>query len=116
MAHLLLDWQQELPPAWRSGAVAIGNFDGVHRGHQALVAETVRQAHKFTGPAVVLSFDPPPVYLLRPGVSRSPLTPLEDRISLLEASGADLVLFLRTTPELLQLSAADFFARVVQER
>jgi riboflavin kinase / FMN adenylyltransferase len=116
MAHLLLDWQQELASRWRGGAVAIGNFDGVHRGHQALVAETVRQAQRFSGPAIVLSFDPPPVYLLKPGFSQPPLTPLADRVSMLEASGAALVLFLRTTPDLLQLSAADFFASVVQER
>jgi riboflavin kinase / FMN adenylyltransferase len=116
MAHLSLDWRQELPREWQNGAVAIGNFDGVHRGHQALVAETVRQARKQSGPAVVLSFDPPPVYLLKPGFSQPPLTPLEDRIGLLESSGADLVLFLRTTTDLLQLSATDFFARVVREQ
>ena len=116
MAHLSLDWRQELPPAWQKGAVAIGNFDGVHRGHRALVAETVRQAQKLRGPAIVLSFDPPPIYLLKPGFSQPPLTPLEDRISLLASSGADLVLFLRTTTDLLQLSARDFFARVVREQ
>ena len=116
MAYLSLDWRQELPPAWQKGAVAIGNFDGVHRGHQSLVAETARQAQRLSGPAVVLSFDPPPVYLLKPGFSQPPLTPLEDRIRLLESSGADLVLFLRTTTDLLQLSAKQFFDRVVREQ
>jgi riboflavin kinase/FMN adenylyltransferase len=116
MAHLLLDWRQELPPAWRRGALAIGNFDGVHRGHQALVAETVNQAQMVGGPAVVLSFHPPPVHVLRPGLAQPPLTPLDDRIALLEAAGASLVLILRTTTELLHLTAADFFAQVVQER
>jgi riboflavin kinase/FMN adenylyltransferase len=116
MAHLLLDWRQPLPTRWRSGAVGIGNFDGVHRGHQALVAETVREARKLGGPAVVLSFHPPPVHLLRPGLIQPPLTTLDDRIALLEVAGADLVLILRTTTELLQLRAAEFFTNVVQER
>lgn len=96
--------------------MAIGNFDGVHRGHQALVSETTRRAKKVGGPAVVLSFDPPPVHLLRPGLIQRPLTPLDDRIALLEAAGADLVLILQTTAELLQLSATEFFSQVVQER
>ncbi|HEV8062871.1 MAG TPA: bifunctional riboflavin kinase/FAD synthetase [Gemmataceae bacterium] len=116
MSHLFLDWRQELPPAWRGGAVAIGNFDGVHRGHQALVAETARQAQAVSGPTVVHSFDPPPVHLLRPGSEQPPLTPLDERIKLLENGGADLVIILRTTAELLQLTAADFFAQMVQER
>ncbi len=116
MSHLVIDWRQELPPAWRGGAVAIGNFDGVHRGHQALVAETVRQAQAVSGPTVVLSFDPPPVHLLRPGSEQPPLTPLEERIQLLASYGANFVLILRTTAELLHLSAAEFFAQVVQER
>lgn len=114
MAHLLLDWRQKLPLQWRQGAVAIGNFDGVHRGHQALVTETTRCAQTLGGPALILSFHPPPVHLLRPELIQLPLTPLHDRIALLEAAGADLVLILQTTPELLQLTAADFFAQVVQ--
>lgn len=96
--------------------MAIGNFDGVHRGHQTLVAETTRQAKEVGGPAVILSFDPPPVHLLRPGLIQPPLTPLDTRIALLEAAGADAVLILRTTTELLQLSATEFFSQVVQER
>jgi riboflavin kinase / FMN adenylyltransferase len=116
MAHFLIDWRQELPPASRGGALAIGNFDGVHRGHRALVLETIRQARAVAGPAVVLSFDPPPIHILKPERAHAPLTPLEDRIGLLEAAGADLVLILRTTSDLLQLSAFDFVHLVVQKQ
>ena len=110
MAHLLIDWREQLPSTWLGGALAIGNFDGVHRGHQALIAETVEQARAVNGPAVVLSFEPPPVHILHPERVQPPLTPLEDRIDLLEAAGADLVLILRTTSDLLHLTAHDFRA------
>ncbi|CAN5223374.1 bifunctional riboflavin kinase/FAD synthetase [soil metagenome] len=116
MAHLLVDWRDKLPSMWLGGALAIGNFDGVHRGHQALVAETVLQAKRLSGPAVVLSFNPPPVHILRPERAQPPLTPLEDRIALLEAAGADLVLILHTTTELLQLSAVEFFEQVIKQQ
>jgi riboflavin kinase/FMN adenylyltransferase len=116
MAHLLIDWREKLPSMWLGGALAIGNFDGVHRGHQALVAETVRQAQNVSGPAVVLSFNPPPVHILRPERAQLPLTPLEDRIALLEAAGANLVLILNTTTELLQLGAIEFFEQVIKQQ
>jgi riboflavin kinase / FMN adenylyltransferase len=116
MAHLLIDWRDRLPANCQGGALAIGNFDGVHRGHQALVAETVRRAQSVTGPAVVLSFEPPPVHILHPERVQPPLTPLEDRIALLEAAGANLVLILRTSVELLQLGAREFFEQVIQRQ
>lgn len=56
------------------------------------------------------------MHLLRPGSEQPPLTPLDERIKLLESCGANLVLILRTTADLLHLTAADFFALVVQKR
>src|SRR5438046_10280203 len=97
----------------RGGAVTIGNFDGVHRGHQALLAELGRQAAAVGGPAVALTFDPHPLRLLRPEQFQPTLTTLADRTELLHRYGADQVVVLRTTPELLQLSARDFFDRVL---
>ena len=54
-------------PQIRGGAVSIGNFDGVHLGHQRIASRLVSMARHRGGPAVVLTFDPPPVMLLRPG-------------------------------------------------
>jgi riboflavin kinase/FMN adenylyltransferase len=116
MATTPLTWDQACPSACRGGAVTIGNFDGVHRGHAALLEELGRQAESVGGPAVVVTFDPPPLQLLRPSQFQPVLTTMTDRGALLAEHGADQVLVLRTTFELLNLSAQRFFQEVVQER
>src|SRR5207245_5498870 len=112
MALVALDWQDRVPDACRGGALSIGNFDGVHRGHAALLDELRRRAALAAGPAVALTFDPHPVQVLR-GHSLPVLTPLEERAHLLHDLGADFVLVLHTTPELLHLSPEEFFHAVV---
>src|SRR5204863_6472136 len=104
------------PPAeFTGGAVTIGNFDGVHLGHQALVAVARMQSNKLGGPAVAVTFDPPPHQVLHPdsGPPRPPLTTLIDRAELLHAAGANHVVILRTSPALLALSPEAFFEDVV---
>lgn len=116
MASHVIDWQDTPPAACQGGAVTIGNFDGVHRGHAALVAEARRQAQSLPGPAVVLTFDPRPVQLLRPDLAGPVLTTTAERCRLLQASGADEVLVLRTTSSLLNLTAVEFFQQVIRDR
>ncbi|HEV3204180.1 MAG TPA: bifunctional riboflavin kinase/FAD synthetase [Gemmataceae bacterium] len=116
MVILFVDWDETPPADFRSGAVSIGNFDGVHRGHRALLTELKRQAECVGGSAVALTFDPPPLWLLRPEQFQPVLTSINDRAEVLMANGADHVLILRTTLSLLDLSAAEFFHRVVRDR
>ena len=116
MASFTVDWRDAAPDVCRGGAVAVGNFDGVHRGHAALVAELRRQADQTAVHAVVLTFDPHPRDLLRPELAAPPLTTVSDRSRLLQEAGADHVLVLRTTLDLLHLTAQAFFAQVLQER
>jgi riboflavin kinase/FMN adenylyltransferase len=113
MATALLDWSAYAPPEFAGGAVSVGNFDGVHRGHQALVAAARKQAGKVGGPAVIVTFDPPPHQVLHPGSERPPLTTLPQRAELLHAAGADHVIVLRTSPALLALSPEAFFEDVI---
>ena len=63
----LLRSLDNLPDDLRGGAVTIGNFDGVHRGHAKLVERLLVKAREVSGPAIVFTFDPHPVRLLRPG-------------------------------------------------
>jgi riboflavin kinase/FMN adenylyltransferase len=116
MADHTVDWAASPPACCRGGAVAIGNFDGVHRGHASLLATLRDQARAVDGPAVALTFDPHPLQLLRPGQAVQVLTTPADRSRLLHDLGADEVLILRTTPGLLALRAEEFFAEVVQKR
>lgn len=113
MATAHLDWSAYPPPAFTGGAVTVGNFDGVHRGHQTLVATARARASGVGGPAVVVTFDTPPHQVLHPGSERLPLTTIGQRSELLHAAGADHVVVLRTGPALLALSPEAFFEDVI---
>ena len=116
MASFTVDWREAAPAACRGGAVAVGNFDGVHRGHAALIAALRGPAAQAGGPAVAVTFDPHPRDLLRPDLAAPPLTTAADRRRLLQEVGADHVLVLRTTHELLHLTAKEFFDEVLRRR
>lgn len=111
-----VDWEAAWPREVRGGAVAIGNFDGAHRGHAELVRELVASARANGGPAVALTFDPHPRALLRPDASLTLLTTSADRADGLRRLGADFVVTLHTTSELLDLRAAEFFREIVLGR
>lgn len=104
-------WNEPPPVEFRGGALAIGNFDGVHRGH----AELVRVLRESGRPAIAVSFDPHPLQLLAPQRFLPELTTPADRALFLRECGADGVCFLKTTPELLKLTAEEFFHRIVRE-
>lgn len=116
MTTHLIPWDAAPPPECRGGAVTVGNFDGVHRGHQALLAALREEAEAVSGPAVALTFDLHPLTLLRPGKSPPALTTLEDRCELLHAHGAAQVVVLRTTTEFLHLRAREFCDDVLRSR
>jgi riboflavin kinase/FMN adenylyltransferase len=105
---------ESLPNEARGGAVSIGNFDGVHQGHLAIVRQLLARARAVAGPAIVFTFDPHPVRLLRPEQCPPPLTWTERKAELLAAQGVDWIVAYPTDEALLQLSADDFFQRIVR--
>jgi riboflavin kinase/FMN adenylyltransferase len=116
MPTIVLSAADRPPDECRGGAVTVGNFDGVHRGHASLMAALQEAGRRVGGPAIAVTFDPHPLTLLAPGRISAPLTTLADRAELLQAAGADAVVVLRTTPELLAIQARDFLADVLGDR
>ncbi|GAC1470077.1 MAG: bifunctional riboflavin kinase/FAD synthetase [Isosphaeraceae bacterium] len=113
---ITLDESTEVP-AWARGAfLAVGNFDGVHRGHSHLIGRLRANADRRRAPAVALTFDPHPIALLRPGTAPSPLVWTERKGTLLKDAGATEVGVFQTGPWLLGLTAREFFDRVVLEK
>lgn len=98
---------------YRGGFLSIGNFDGVHRGHQQMFACLVRHAREHQVPSCVFTFDPHPIQLLRPEHVPPALTSLEQKAELIEACGIDCMVVYPTDLRLLNLSAEEFFEAVV---
>ncbi len=100
-----------------SGVVlTIGNFDGVHRGHQVILATARGRADRSGNQLVVMTFDPHPSAVLKPEHAPEAITPLPEKLRCLEAAGADVVVVVRATPDFLGISAEDFITRVILER
>ncbi|XZE45463.1 bifunctional riboflavin kinase/FAD synthetase [Pirellulaceae bacterium SH467] len=106
-------FDKPLPSDAKGGAIAIGNFDGVHRGHRRLLMQLGTMAKRLNGPVVLVTFDPPPLRILRPDLAPKPLTTHDSKCRLLREAGADFVVALRTSHQLLQLSAEEFFDQVI---
>jgi riboflavin kinase/FMN adenylyltransferase len=98
-----LAWFPDTPrPGWSRPVVALGNFDGLHRGHQKLIDEIRRQARERAGTSVAMIFDPHPPRVLRPDKAPPLLMTLDQKIEAFERAGVDAVAVVRFTPELSQ--------------
>ena len=102
----------ELGPAIPS-VVTIGNFDGVHVGHQTVIAAVNERARALHARSVVLTFDPHPSHVLHTGPRTQLITPLRRKLELLAATGIDLALVLPFTEELRILTARQFAEQVL---
>lgn len=99
----------------RGAVLAIGNFDGVHRGHQALIAATVHEARGLAAPGGALVFEPHPREFFQPDKPHFRLMPLARKLELLEAFGLDIAVVLRFDKQLAGLSAETFIGDVLVE-
>lgn len=97
----------------RGGAVTIGNFDGVHRGHARLIKRLRKLADEINGPAVVFTFDPHPAWVLRPDAAPQPLIWNQRKAEILRELGADVVLIYPADRAFLELDGRQFFERIV---
>lgn len=103
-----LDGATSVPAQLRGGIVALGNFDGFHRGHQAVVGRAVARARGEGRPVIVATFDPHPVRHFRPETPPFRLTTLDQRERLFAQAGADAMLVFQFDASLASLSAREF--------
>src|SRR6185295_3568904 len=94
-------------------AITIGNFDGVHLGHQAMLAELVRAAQRLGTPACVLTFEPHPREFFAPDRAPTRLTSLREKLELLASFKVDRIHLCRFTYALAQIPAEDFIERIL---
>ena len=99
---------RDLGQACARPVVALGKFDGVHRGHAKLLAAVVRLARREGAPAMALTFDVHPDALLRPHQVPPVLTTIEEKTAAIEAAGIDCLLYLEFTPVFARLTAWEF--------
>lgn len=113
---IILQGLEELRVRHPKPVVTIGNFDGVHLGHQALFAKAKERAAAIGGTAMALTFEPHPMRVLRPAVNLPLITPLEQKLRLIGEHGLDLALCLRFDQDLAKLSADDFVDKLLVGR
>ncbi|WP_375487721.1 bifunctional riboflavin kinase/FAD synthetase [uncultured Jatrophihabitans sp.] len=111
-------WQglKDVPTGWGRSVVTIGVFDGVHRGHQSIIADAVGRAAELGVPSVLITFVPHPAEVVRPGAHPPVLTSLVRRAELVEELGVDVFCALPFTLELSKLSPAEFVHATLVDR
>jgi riboflavin kinase / FMN adenylyltransferase len=106
----------ELPERLRGGVVAIGNFDGVHRGHRAVLERALGEAKRLGVPALVLTFEPHPRKLFRPDMPLFRLTDPAMKARLIDASGFEAIVEQRFDRDLANLTADEFIQEILVKR
>lgn len=111
-----LSHHHPIPDELRGAVLALGNFDGFHLGHQAVVSRAVALGFHMRRPVIVATFDPHPVRFFKPDVPPFRLTSLEQRERLFAHAGADAMLVFEFGEELRSTSAADFVGELLARR
>ena len=106
----------QIPAGWGRCVLTIGVFDGVHRGHQALIGQAVRHGKDLGLPVVVMTFDPHPAEVVRPGSHPGLLTSLRRRAQLVEELGVDVFLVLPFSSALAATTPEEFVHDVLVDR
>jgi riboflavin kinase/FMN adenylyltransferase len=107
---------ESVPEALRKAVVAIGNFDGVHRGHRAVIAAARERARDSARPAAALTFEPHPRSFFQPDEASFRLSSEAGKLRLLAATGLDGAIVLKFDAALAHLTAEDFIARILVDR
>lgn len=113
LSMLVIHGFEAVPPEAKGAVLALGNFDGVHRGHQILVRRAIDEARRIGCPAGVLLFEPHPREFFNPSAPHFRLTSLDEKLALFEEVGLDLAVVLKFDGALAGLDAQSFIAEVL---
>lgn len=106
---------QDVPANFGPSVVTVGNFDGVHCGHRAVIADVIARARALHAHSVALTFDPHPLRILRPEIPLRLIAPLEEKLALLEQTGLDAALVLPFTQQLSRWTPRQFAETVLRD-
>jgi len=106
----------EIPADFGPTLVSVGNFDGVHRAHRRVLQQIVSRAGSRGAKSVAVSFEPHPMRILRPDSGLKLITPMPEKLRLLDQSGVDAVLLLPFTRDLSLMSPREFAEQILRDR
>jgi riboflavin kinase/FMN adenylyltransferase len=107
---------EDLRKPLKNPVLTIGNFDGVHRGHLALFDKVKERAKALDGQSAVMTFEPHPVQVMKPGSGPRLITPTPQKLELIEKAGIEVLLCLRFTKEFAAIGARDFVKDLLVDR
>ncbi len=106
---------EELPADYGPTVASVGNFDGVHRGHQAVLGNVVRRARELRARSLVITFEPHPMRILRPDQAPKLITPAPVKLDLLSRTGVDAVLLLPFSRDLSLMPPRQFAQEILTQ-
>jgi riboflavin kinase/FMN adenylyltransferase len=107
---------KDIEKPFKNAVVTIGNFDGVHKGHKALLKKTIEHAKLNDGTSVAITFDPHPIRVIKKNGDPPLITLKDQKIELLEACGIDVLIIIPFTKEFSNLSSLDFMKTIIVDK
>ncbi len=112
----LIEGIEKVKHPYKNAVVTIGNFDGVHKGHQALINEIVKKAAAIDGTAIALTFEPHPIRVLKKNNHPPLITRYDQKVELLSQSGLDVLICIPFTREFASITAKEFIEDILVNR
>jgi riboflavin kinase/FMN adenylyltransferase len=107
---------KQLEKPLENPVLTIGNFDGVHKGHLALFDQVKERAEVLGGQSVVMTFEPHPIKIVKPGNGPPLITPTQQKLRLIDAAGIDVILCIPFSKQFAAISARDFVEKILVGR
>lgn len=113
---IIINDPEQIREPFKNPVLTIGNFDGVHKGHLALFDRVKKTAKGINGESVVMTFEPHPIKVVRPGNGPPLITPFRQKVGLISEAGIDVLICIPFNPEFARTSARDFIGDMLVNR